>query len=176
VPGIGAYQHVLFRRWLAEHGADYTKVNYVEVPLAQGSDILKAGNVDAMLLGEPYYRRVLASKSGYLVAPYLADMPDGLISMSYATKRDYALANGPVLKAFRAALEEATVFLAANPEESRKILAEGMRLPADVVDTMTLPRLEVKLQVGGLEYWEDTLLKQGMIRKAPDAASLIVTE
>jgi NitT/TauT family transport system substrate-binding protein len=174
VPGIGAYMHVLFRRWLTERGADDKAVNFVEVPLAQGSDILKAGNVDAILVGEPFYSRVLAAKTGYLVARYLADMPDGLLSMYYASNRAWAEQNPKVLESFRQALEEAAQFVASNPDKARAIMGEAMKLPPDVVATMVLPTFEVRVPESDVRYWAETLLSQGLIRKLPDTHKLVV--
>ena len=115
VPGLGAYMHVLFRRWLVDKGADDKKVNFVEVPFAQGSDILKAGNVDALLTGDPFYSRIVQSKTGYLVSPYLAEMPDNLFSIYFAATRSWADKNPAAIKAFREALAEGTEFLAEEP-------------------------------------------------------------
>jgi NitT/TauT family transport system substrate-binding protein len=174
VPGIGAYMHTLFRRWLVEQGANDKKVNFVEVPLAQGSDILRAGNVDAVLLSEPFYSRVISAKSGYLVARYLTQMPDNLFSMYYSSERSWALKNAAVLKAFRAALEEAKSFLNKDPVKSRAILSQTMKLPADVANTMVLPKLLVTVPPSDVRYWADTLLAQGMIRKNPDVNKLVI--
>src|SRR5271168_1564448 len=44
-PGIGAYLHVLFRKWLVEKGVDPKDVNFVEVTFPNMSDALKSGAV-----------------------------------------------------------------------------------------------------------------------------------
>jgi NitT/TauT family transport system substrate-binding protein len=174
VPGIGAYMHVLFRRWLTEHGADDKKVKFIEVPLGQGSDILRSANVDAMLVGEPFFSRIIKSKSGYLVSPYLAQMPDGLFSIYFSASRSWAMQNPAAIKAFREALEEAKAFLARDPTKSREILAKYTKLPADVVASAVLPGLNAKIPVSDVQYWIDTLLAEGIIRSRPDAAKLVI--
>jgi NitT/TauT family transport system substrate-binding protein len=174
VPGIGAYMHLLFRRWLVEHGANDKKVNFVEVPFAQASDILKSGNVDAILLGDPFYSRVIKARTGYLVAPYLTEMPDGLFSIYYSATREWAKSNAPAIKAFRDALAEANVFLAHDPDKSRQILAKATRLPPDVVASVMLPTLKLTVPESDVNYWSDTLLAQGVLRARPDAAKLVI--
>jgi NitT/TauT family transport system substrate-binding protein len=174
VPGIGAYMHLLFRRWLVEHGANDKKVNFVEVPFAQASDILKSGNVDAILLGDPFYSRVIKAKTGYLVAPYLTEMPDGLFSIYYSATREWAKNNAPAIKAFRDALAEANVFLAHDPVKSRQILAKATRLPPDVVAAVMLPTLKLAVPESDVNFWGDTLLAQGILRARPDAAKLVI--
>lgn len=174
VPGLGAFMHVLFRRWLVEHGADDRKVNFVEVPLAQERDLLRSGNVDAVISGEPFFSRIVSSGSGTLVAPFFSEMPDGLFMLYLSTTRAWARANPTAIVAFRAALEEATAFLAANPAKAREIIGKYTHLPPDVIASIALPTLRLKVPASDVKYWSDTLLAQGMIKVPADAASLIV--
>ena len=57
-PGIGAFLHVLFVKWLIEKGVDPKTVNFVEVTFPTQSDALKSGSVDAVLTGEPFITRI----------------------------------------------------------------------------------------------------------------------
>jgi len=174
VPGLGAFMHVLFRRWLVEHGADDRKVNFVEVPLAQERDLLRSGNVDAVISGEPFFSRIIASNSGVLVAPFFREMPDGLFMLYFSATRTWAKANPGAIEAFRAALEEATAFLAANPATAREIIGKYTHLPADAIASIALPTLRLKVPASDVRYWSDTLLAQGMIKLPTDAAGLLV--
>jgi NitT/TauT family transport system substrate-binding protein len=173
VPGLGAYMHVMFRRWLAEKGVDDKKVNFVEIPLAQASDVLRSGNVDAMLVGEPFYSRIMSAKTGYLVSPYLSDLPDGLFSIYFASSRDWAGKNGEAIAAFHAALAEANVYLVDHPAESRAIVAKATNLPPDVVEATILPTLKLKVPPGDIDYWADTMVKQSLLKARPDAGKMI---
>jgi len=174
VPGIGANMHVLFRRWLTLHGADDRKVNFVEVPMAQAGDILRSGNVDAVLTNEPYSQRILRSRTGVLVAPYYLEMPDGLFAIYYVSTREWARNNPAAIQGFREGLQEATQFLAHDPAKAREIVGRITRLPPDAVASITLPTLEVTVPGADLKYWADILLAQGALRSRPDPAHLII--
>jgi NitT/TauT family transport system substrate-binding protein len=174
VPGLGANMHILFVRWLTEKGVDTKKVNFVEVPLAQASDILRTGNVDAVLATEPFFDRIVKAGTGHLVAPYLTEMPDGLFIIYYASRRDWALKNAEALKAFRAALAEGANFMDKNPAKSREILAKATHLPIDVVANTVLPRLELNVAVSDLDYWSSTLVTEGIVKHRADAAKLMM--
>lgn len=174
VPGIGANMHVLFRRWLALHAVDDKKVNFVEVPMAQAGDILRSGNVDAVLTNEPYYQRIIKSKTGVLVSPYYTEMPDGLFAIYYASNRAWAKVNSATVTAYRAALEEATAFAAREPVKSREIVGKITRLPPDGVASIVLPALKVRVPVSDVKYWEDIMLAQGLLRTRPDPAALVI--
>jgi NitT/TauT family transport system substrate-binding protein len=174
VPGLGSYMHVMFRRWLTDKGADDKKVNFVEIPFAQGADVLRAGNVDAIISTDPYYSRVLAAKQGTLVVRYLMEMPDGLFSIFYAANREWATHNPVVIKEFRASLDEANEYLAKEPAKSRDILARALRLPPEALASIVIPKLKTTVQPADLSYWIDTLATQGITKGHPNAANLIV--
>lgn len=174
VPGIGSYMQVLFRRWLRNKGADDRKVTFVEVPFAQGNDILRSGNVDALLTSDPYYSRIVAAKTGYLVSHYLVEMPDGLLSLYFASTREWAVKNPAVVKAFRDSIAEGIAFLAREPAEAREILAKSMKLPPADMARIIIPRLKVEVPQSDLKYWIDTLVQQGIIKTHPDPAKLII--
>ncbi len=57
-PGLGAFLHVLFVKWLMDKGVDPKGVNFVEVSFPTMNDILKSGAIDAVLAGEPFITRI----------------------------------------------------------------------------------------------------------------------
>jgi len=174
VPGLGAYMHILFVRWLSEKGVDLKKVSFVEVPLAQSSDILRSGNVDAMLAGEPFFGRILEAGTGHLVSPYLTEMPDGLFAIYYASRRDWAQRNADTLQKFRAALAEAADYIAKNPAEARRILGRATHLPPAVAEKSVLPTLRLAVPASDMDYWAATLVSQNVLKGRPDAAKLML--
>lgn len=173
VPGIGAYMHVLFRKWLTDKGVDWHKVNFVEVPLAQASDVLRAGNVDAMLVGEPFISRVLNAKTGYLVSPYFTEMPDGLFSMYFASRRDWAQGHKAQVAAFRDAMAEANEFVAKDPVKSREILGRATHVPPDVLASAVLSTVRLDLPPSDVDYWSQILVDQKVIQRRPSASSVL---
>ena len=56
-PGLGAFLHVLFVKWLMDKGVDPKSVTFVEVTFPTMNDILKSGAIDAALAGEPFITR-----------------------------------------------------------------------------------------------------------------------
>lgn len=172
-PGIGSYMQVLFRRWLVNKGADDKKVQFVEVPFAQGSDILKTGNVDALLTSDPFYSRIIQAGTGYLVAHYLQEMPEGLFSLYYSANRDWAEQNPALVRAFRAALDEANAFVTREPVKSRAILAAALKFPPDVAANIVITHLDTNVTQTDIKYWIDTLVDQGVLRTHPDPSKLL---
>src|SRR5882762_5993114 len=72
-PGLGAFLHVLFVKWLVDKGVDPKSVNFVEVTFPTMTDIIKSGGVDAVLTAEPFVTRMTNAGVGTVNSYYVAD-------------------------------------------------------------------------------------------------------
>ncbi len=75
VPGLGAFLHVLFRKWMSEKGADWRRVTFVETPFPQMPDILRGGSVDALVTGSPIMERIVSGNIGRVVSLFHTELP-----------------------------------------------------------------------------------------------------
>ncbi len=173
VPGIGAFLHVLFRKWLAEKGVDPKKVTFVEVAFPQMNDILKGGTVDAVVTGEPVMSRMINAGTGTLVSNITPDLNQPLGAVMYAATRAYATSNPDAVRRFQAAIEEGAAFVPANPDKARAHIAKYTRLPPELVAVVPLPTLRAKLATGDLAAWVTIMTEQDMLRTKPDPAKLM---
>ena len=141
LPSLGGIFEVLLRDWVRKAGADDTKVQWLEVQLRQMGDALKSGLVDAAVPVEPFYSRIVQSGVGYPMGDFEASVPAGTIPVLYATTRDWATAHPDVIKAFRASLEEAIVFInnPANANAVRASIASHTKLPPEAAATLKIP-------------------------------------
>src|SRR6202040_1386535 len=73
-PGLNAFLHVLFVKWLVEKGIDPKSVNFVEVTFPTMSDIIKSGGVDVVLTAEPFITRMTNAGLGSVGARYAVDL------------------------------------------------------------------------------------------------------
>lgn len=169
VPGLNGLLDVMFRKWLADHGVDTKRVSYVETSFPQMSDILKAGNVDAVVAVDPFYSRILDQKTGVLVDDYTRSIPPGTIASVYSATSKWANANPAVVKAFQESLVEAIAFSKGNVEATRESIARYTKLPPPVVASLPVPNLSAKISPQDLKFWIDTMQERGMLNTVPDA-------
>ena len=172
-PGLGATLHILFRRWLMEHGIDYKKVRFVEVPIPQTNEALKSGSVDAALVPEPFLTRIVDGKTGYLVFDYVNELGAGIATVFYASTRPWANANRATVKAFQDALFEAQEFSRTNLAGTRAAIGAFIKLPPEVLANILLPTLQPKVTDQQVAYFAQTLFDQDMIKTKPDPAKII---
>ena len=89
-PGLGAFLHVLFVKWLVEKGVDPKKVNFVEVTFPTMMDIVKSGSVDAVLTAEPFVTRMTNAGLGSVGARYAVELARTEPIIFYAASREWA--------------------------------------------------------------------------------------
>src|SRR3954452_11239580 len=130
--GLNAFLHVLFRKWMAENGGDYKKVTFTETPFAQQLDVLRSGQVDAILAVQPFLARALENNMGRVIAYYIADLPGETLAGWYVATRKWVAANPKQAAAFAAAIQEATDLATKDREAVRRANLVYIPFPADV--------------------------------------------
>jgi NitT/TauT family transport system substrate-binding protein len=172
-PGIGAFLHVLFRKWLIEKGVDPRSVNFVEVTFPTMSDALKSGAVDAVLTAEPFISRMQAAGTGTVAVRYASELGRTDPIISYVTTRSFAEQNPDVVKAFRASIEEAAAIVNADREKASVAIAKFTHLPIEIVRLNRPGLSEPKLKASGFDWWLDVMKQQDMLQTQIDASKLV---
>ncbi|ARQ00218.1 ABC transporter substrate-binding protein [Pseudorhodoplanes sinuspersici] len=173
-PGLNAVLHVMVRRWLMEQGVDPKSVNFIEAMFPVHGDLLKAGQIDAVVTADPFLTRIKQSSDGEEILNLVTTLPDDAPPVMYVTTREWAQKNPGAIKTFRAAIEEAAAFIEANPEKSREAIGNALKLPPAVVKTLTLPKVATKITPPQMAFWIDVMNKQKMLKTKLDPSDLIL--
>ena len=172
-PGLNAVLHVMTRHWLMQQGIDPKSVNFVEAVFPVHGDMLRSGQIEAVVSVDPFATGILARGDGVLLADLMSIFPEGNPNQMYVMTRDYATKNPAVISAFRAAIDEAAAFIAANPEKARQDLGKVLKLPPPAVASLILPAVDTKVTAQQVAFWIDVMRKQNMLTRQIDPAKLI---
>ncbi|MGE3064880.1 MAG: ABC transporter substrate-binding protein [Hyphomicrobiaceae bacterium] len=172
-PGLGAFLHVLFRNWLIDNGVDYKKVTFVEVGFPQMADVLKGGNVDAVVTGEPVMGRIVQANIGKKVTSFTDNLKTDLPIIVYSATRKWVDANPAAAKAFREAIAEGTAIANKDHAAVRAATAKFIKMPPEVIANMLLGRWNAEVTEAGMGAWIDIMKKQDMLRSALDVKKTI---
>jgi len=173
-PGIGAFLHVLFRKWLIEKGVDPKSVNFVEVTFPTMNDALKSGSVDAVLTVEPFITRIKNAGNGDVAALYAADLARTDPIISYVAARAFAEQHPDVIKAFRASIEEAAPIVNSDREKASQSIAKFTKMPIDLV-RLTRPDVSMpELKGSDFAWWVETMKQQDMLQGTVDLDKLVL--
>lgn len=172
-PGIGAFLHVLFRNWLLDGGVDYKKVTFVEVGFPQMADVLKGGNVDAVVTGEPIMGRIVSAGIGKQVTTFTDNLKGDLPIIVYSATRKWAEANPAAVKAFQEAIVEGAAIANKDAAAVRASVGNYIKMPPEVIANMKLGRWQAEVTEAGMAGWVDIMKRQDMLRTAIDAKKII---
>lgn len=172
-PGLGAFLHVLFRNWLIDNGVDYKKVTFVEVGFPQMADVLKGGNVDAVVTGEPVMGRIASAGIGRKVSSFTDNLKVELPIIVYSATRKWVNANPAAAKAFREAIAEGTAIANKDHDAVRAATAKFIKMPPEVIANMKLGRWQAEVTDAGMGAWIDIMKKQDMLRSKLDVSKVI---
>ena len=173
-PGIGAFLHVLFRKWLMEKGVDPKSVNFVEVTFPTMNDALKSGAVDAVLTAEPFVTRIKTAGNGDVAALYEADLARSDPIIFYAASRKFAEDHPDVIKAFRASIEEAAPIVNSDREKASQSIAKFTKMPIDLVRLTRPDVAKPELKGSDLAWWVETMKQQDMLQSTLDLDTLVL--
>jgi NitT/TauT family transport system substrate-binding protein len=173
-PGIGAFLHVLFRKWLIDKGVDPKSVNFVEVTFPTMSDALKSGSVDAALTVEPFVSRIKAAGAGEVATRYAAELGRSEPIISYVSTRAFAEKNPDAIKAFRAAIEEAAPIVNSDREKAASAISNFTKQPIEIV-RLNRPNLATpQLKPSDFAWWIGTMKQQDMLQSSVDLNTLVL--
>lgn len=171
--GLNGFLHVLFRKWMADNGGDYKKVNFTEAAFAQQIDVLRGGQVDAILAVQPFLSRGLETNAGRVVAYYIADLEGETLSGWFVATRAWTAKNPKDAAAFQAAMKEATDMMQKDPGIVRKANLVYIPFPAEVQAKFSEGKYRFEVQPEAVEKWNKIALEQNMLKKPLDPAKIV---
>jgi len=174
VPGLGAFLHVLFRKWIMDQGVNFRQVQFIETAFPQHNDVLRGGSVHAVVTADPFMARILAGGVGGTPIHFARDLPDGQPAIFYSVTNAWAAANAAHVRAFREAIAEGVTFASTHPARAREHLGRYIRLPAEVLAALQMPNLHPTVNVDNMRFWLDVMRAQEMLRTQIDPTRLIV--
>jgi NitT/TauT family transport system substrate-binding protein len=165
VPGLDSVMHIAFMKWLKDKGVDPKSVTFVETPMPQMGDVMRGGQIDAAVPVEPFLGRIIQMKAGYLVAPFPADLAKpSYIDAFYAMTRARAAADPAIVAQFRAAIVEATQWVAQNEAAARRTQVTYLHLPEAVAMSVALPNFTATVTRAQMQFWIDTCAELGLTK------------
>ena len=160
---------------LDEEGADYSTVEYVEVPFPEMIAALGSGDVDAVFVVEPFVSQGKAEGARTILYPYEQTAPE-LTVATYFASRQYIEQNGDVVDRFVRAMSKSLEYAQENPDEARDVVPEYTEIPPEAAEAMTLPQWSSDLNEPTIERTAELAEQYGFIEEQPDLGELIHEE
>lgn len=166
IVNIGAYPDYIILAYLQKNGVDPKSVERVGVPPQNLQQALLSKQIDVAGLYDAFYSRIEAEAKDQVrvlfrdkeVAP-----SDKLLSTFIFTD-DYIQKNPDRVRAFVAVVKDAADFVAKNPEEAKKIIAQETKLDARYMIVPQFPKGNC-LDLSSAKDWVKLFVSTGAIKE-----------
>ncbi|KOG29218.1 ABC transporter substrate-binding protein [Streptomyces resistomycificus] len=160
------------REAVRKSGGDPDKVELVELAFDQMPAALDKGQIDAACVVEPA-TATIRSQGGVEIASPLVDVAPDLTVAMYFTSQQYEQKNPDVVKRFREATAESLAYADAHPDEARQMITTYTKIPASVLEQVTLPKWPAEVNRSSVETLAKLGEQDGFFKTAPDLDKLL---
>lgn len=171
-----AASDILTRSLMADHGVDYSHVQWSQVPMPNMAAALADRQVDAAYVAEPFLTQA-AKKVG---ATPIIDVASGssvnFPITGWGAKAEWTQQYPHTMAAFQRAMFKATRAAVADRAKIEPLVEKYAKVDADTAKLMTLPGFGSTLDATRIQRVPDRLWQLGVIPSTVDAASMIVKQ
>lgn len=169
MPGLNSFLDLTFRRWLVNNHVPPDSVTYVETTFPAMSDLLRSGQLDAVVIKEPARGAAERSHAGRVLADYPKEVAPDMLNTLLIADKGWATAHIATVHAFRASLDAAIAAYEKDPAAGRAIEAHYMKSAPG-----PLPQFSTTVTVEDLRFQQGLAKQFGLIKGNDDPAALLV--
>lgn len=174
--GVGSLTDMFsltMRAWMARHGADYTTLKMVEIPISALGEAIANNRVDAGAANEPILSGALATGKVKLVSHMDDAIAPRFLSTAWCAMKPWADANRGVCERFAKVVREAAVFANAHPADTVSEIATFTSIDPAVIRRMRRTEAATSLDAALIQPVVDQIAQFKEIPARFDAKELI---
>lgn len=163
---------IAVRQGMDKAGLKADDVKLLEVPIPNMRAQLEEGQVDAVMISEPFTSMAKADGANPLPISYAA-MGKNMPIAAWFTTEKYASENPKQVEDFTKVLTEALTSANEDPAAAREALGSYLELEEGVADEVTLPGWDPTVELNQFQPLADLAQKYGVIKDAGVAGQLV---
>jgi len=174
-PTLTGNLNLLTKAWLQSHGVDPTSVQYVQVATPNMIDQLKAGQIDAAEVQNPFITQAKGEGMTMLGGVDYALSKKYIGQSFWAADGAWAKANPAVVTRFRAALSDAAAWIASHKEKAYAVIADFTKVDIAVAKKAPIGNYGVDITPSEFKLWIAAMKKYNGFGGSVDPNALVVT-
>jgi NitT/TauT family transport system substrate-binding protein len=171
---LNAAGDLTIREAVRKDGGDGSKVQFVEVPFPDMPAALANGQIDAGWVPEPFLTILTGSGNKLVTYNYQATIP-GLDTLVTFTSGKTVNDKADLVTRMRTAMNEATAYAEAHPDEVRKTLETFLKMKPDLAAKVNLETFTSKVNEEGLKALGDLAVQDKVLKAPADLTKLLAT-
>ena len=127
------------RAWVDAHGGDASTVKLIEIPMSAAAVAITSGRIDAAVLGQPFLRPALESKTIRAVGDPISALGNHHTDSAWFTTTAFAQKNTDYVNRFIRTIRDAASYTNAHHPQTAYLLAKfALMLPSDITKARML--------------------------------------
>lgn len=168
-PGIFSTFDLFLRQWLRKNNVAFEKVTQVDITFPPMSDMLKSGQLDAVIAVDPFRTQIIKNGVGYIAADFMGDVSKDTVGLVWLANRDWAVAHPRERAAFLIALKQGVADAVQDSKTAEEVEKKYLKFAAPITDDFNLTLTRADLQ-----FFEDMMLDLGFLHKKLDISTLMI--
>lgn len=160
---------------LKTNGVDWQSINWAEVPFPSTAEALKAGQVDAAFLTEPFLTGAQKTVGAVPVFDTAVGPTANMPTAGYAANAEFVQQYPKTLAAWQKVMQRATDEAKADRSKVEPLLQEFAKIDADTAKLSTLLQFSSSLDATRIQRVPDLMLEFGVIKEKIDVSQMIAT-
>jgi NitT/TauT family transport system substrate-binding protein len=156
-PTLTGNINLLTKAWLDSKGVDPASVQFIQVATPNMVDQMKAGQIDAAELQNPFISQAAAAGMTSLGALDRALDDEYAAQSFWIANGAWAAANPDVAERFRAALDDAATWISDNEDAAYQTVADATDISVDVAQQSPLGAYGTAIAPGTFATWLDAM-------------------
>jgi NitT/TauT family transport system substrate-binding protein len=174
VTATGTISDLLTMATLKTKGVDYKSIQWVKTPFPATADALKAGNVDAAFVTEPFLSQTQTDAGALPIfdtaSGPTADMP----TAGWGSTGDFVEKNPNTIAAFQRAMQKGTDLALSDRTLVEPLLVKFSGVDENIAKVATLLTFQSKLDATRIQRVPDLMLEFEVIKSELDVSKMIV--
>jgi NitT/TauT family transport system substrate-binding protein len=170
---INSVNWMYARAFLAANGVGPDEATYVEIPFPSMGDALQRGDLDAVVMVQPFHHISVTSGKATAVGYPFVDVQPGMHIASYAGDAKWLDANPETVKAFTDAMKKAVVYLREHEAEAKDMIAEFTKSQRDLVEQVPIDDWSTEVSGEDVGRTLQLMQKEGLLKQPITSESLI---
>jgi NitT/TauT family transport system substrate-binding protein len=155
-------------------GSSVDNVQLVEAPFVAHADLLRSGQVDAVVALDPFTTQIIKAGYGRPLSWYMIEtIPDQPVG-AFWSLRSWAQQHPAEIAAFNDAIKESHDYLNEDPVRAKQIVSQYAGLDPDLVKDMPLISWKSSIDPAVWQRVADMMFEQGELQSKHDIAEYLV--
>lgn len=168
-PGLLSTFDLFLRSWLRKNNVPFDKITQVDVTFPPMSDMLRSGQLDAVIAVDPFRSQIVKNGVGFIAADFMGDVSKDDVGLVWLANKDWAVAHPKERAAFIAGLQAGIDDERKDMQGAMDIEKKYLKFSAPLTDDFNLT-----LTPADLEFFQDLMLQADFLKKKIDVSTLVV--